>query len=355
MNWLCVIPSVRTVTLEYLEHLGDTPIVIIDDSDGNIPKTGWPSNVRVLDYADRKALLGASDDLVPRKSPSCKGVGLFLAWTEQFDGAILLDDDCDLRVTPDYLERIPVGKTVVATKGSSGEWLNTLALLSDNEFYARGFPYDLRHEPLQPLTDIEAPCDSKFNQGMWSGTPDINGIDKIRNDHVLGLSESHPVTMNRTCYDTALLRPRQFLPCSIMNVQIARELIPAFYQPPDYRLDNGWWIRRHDDVWSAMFLKMLMDVNAHAMTVGQPICWHRKAGDERREAVAEHVTNLIQPYLERVLRSAALSVADPGGYASMAVTLARSLAETTVDAPKGYRPVLQDYAARCDQWARLFL
>lgn len=354
MNWLCVIPSVRSVTLEYLEPLGDTAIAIIDDSDGNIPKTGWPSNVRVLDYADRLALLGPNDDLVPKKSPSCKGVGLFLAWKEQFDGAILLDDDCDLRVTSEYLDRIPIGKTAVATKGSNGGWLNTLALLSDNDFYARGFPYELRIEPLDPLVEIQSPCDSKFNQGMWSGTPDINGIDKIRNDHVLGLAESHPVTMERTCEDTALVRSGQFLPCSIMNVQIARELIPAFYQPPDYRLNNGWWIRRHDDVWSAMFLKILMDVNSHDMTVGQPICWHRKAGDERKESVAEHVTNLIQPYLERALRSAGRSIVEPGEYRDLAVALARHLSQSANDSPRGYQTALHDYADRCERWAQLF-
>lgn len=356
MNWLTVIPSIRTINMAYLEPLGKTDILVIDDSDGGIPKTGWPSNVKVIDYADRKKIMNGADWIVPKKNPSCKGVGLYYCHQEGYDGAILLDDDCDLSVTPRYLDLIPVGRPQRERVTADGSWFNTLSLISPS-FYSRGYPYELREEPFTPIefhSQAGEFASPKFNQGMWSGTPDINGIDKIRNDHVL--KSEIPVTcFGRTCDRTVTMRPGQLLPCSIMNVQIHRDLIPAFYQPPDYQLSNGWWIRRHDDVWSAMFLKFIMDEMKETMTVGKPIIAHRKAGDERKEAVAEHCTNLLQPYLERAMRSASRSLYNYGNSAEMAVRFAEKLMLESQVAPPIYRRTIDDYASRAVQWAKLFL
>lgn len=353
MNWLCVIPSIRDINMGYLEPLGSTDICVIDDSNGGINKHVGPKNIKVLDYADRKKLLGANDELVPRKSPSCKGVGLYKAWVDGYDGVILLDDDVDLRVSPDYLERIPVGKEVTAIT-NNGPWLNTMQLLGEPDLWARGFPYGWRgHTNIQ--TDPRINVTSSFNAGLWCGTPDINGADKMLLHDKYGKDLADKMVTNpaRLCYVSCVLQPQQWLPLSIMNVQLRRELIPAFYQPPDYPTNSGFTVRRHDDVWSCLLLKSLMDIRGDVMTAGAPIGWHRKAGDMVKECLAEHVSNLAQMWVHMAIMGAAAAVS--GSYADMAIDVGRYMHAHALDnCPPAFAGIIADYGRRTAQWASMF-
>jgi hypothetical protein len=346
MNPIVIMPSIRQPNLDYLEPLGDTPVLVIDDSDGNIPKDLAP-HITVIDYAGRKAYMGKDEWLVPKKNPSCKNLGLFYAWKEGYDYAILLDDDCDLRVTPDYLDRIPIGKPDYhqITEDDSF-WFNPMELLGEPTLWSRGFPYEHRAQSMPNFVRSQTERISLFNEGLWSGTPDINGLDKFVTDL--------EVTAERQCSQTVALRPGQMLPLSIMNVQIHRDLIPAFYQPPDYDLPDGYRIRRHDDVWSMMFLKTLMDLKRDTATVGQPIIWHRKEGDPLKEAISEHVTNLIQPHLYDVIKKASKYTSVSASYAYDAMLLGQYM-QMRNHAPGIFRSIISDYAARIQAWSKLFM
>jgi len=176
MNTCIVMPSIRQPNLDYLEPLGDTPVCVIDDSNGNISKK-LASHITVLDYNDRDKMLGRKAWLIPEKNPSCKNLGLYWAWKEGFDTIILLDDDCDCRVSPNYLDEIPVNKPSTKFKvNTPNSWVNTMQCLGEDVMWARGFPYEYRHEP--NTYDKEQTVVSKFNEGLWTGTPDINGMDK---------------------------------------------------------------------------------------------------------------------------------------------------------------------------------
>jgi hypothetical protein len=138
-----------------------------------------------------------------------------------------------------------------------------------------------------------------------------------------------------------------------MNVQLSAELIPAFYQPPDYTLPGGHIIRRHDDVWSFMVLKTLMDIKGDIATVGEPIIWHRKEGDRLKEALAEHGSNLIQAYLYQTIREAAANI-KPDTYANMAHAMGTGMIRAN-RAPGYFAGVIDDYAIRIRRWAALFI
>lgn len=345
MDYIVVMPSIRELPLEYLEPLGDTPVVVVDDSDGVAPRHDR-RNITYVDYAFQDKYLPGAAEIIPRHNPSCKDFGLYYAYREGFDVAILLDDDCDTRVTPDFLYQVPVGKTVVASPFMSPSgWFNTMLLLGETELWARGYPYEHRAEACTILHQHPQLVEPKFNEGLWTGTPDINGIDKIR----IG---NEGVTAKREICGRAVLREGQHLPLSIMNVQLATELIPAFYQPPDYPVGGGFRIRRHDDVWSMYVLKALMDIKGDMATVGGPLIWHRKEGDMIKEALSEHCTNLIQPHLTAIVDKAAQSV-ESDTYGEMALQLGQYMGFLSYSLQGAFRTVVADYAQRICRWAEV--
>jgi hypothetical protein len=348
-NPCVVIPSIRNVDPTYLEPLRDTPVAVVDDTGGAL-KAQRPWHTILTDDFRRELPRDVRVDLVPTRSPSCKGLGLWWAWREGFDPVILLDDDCDARISPRFLEEIPVGR-VVPTLGfrSPSGWLNTLRLLGETRFWPRGFPYEWRHEEPQ-LDEAPEPRLVAFNEGLWAGTPDINGMDKLAlpdapaTDPRRRLALPHPVRLTRG----------QHLPLSIMNVQLARDLLPAFYQPPDYDLQGGFRIRRHDDVWSCYALTALMHRRGDVATAGGPLVHHRKEGDALKEALSEHCTNLIQPYVCQAIDVAAERLV-PGTYAEMAIALGGALAQDATNfVPGQWARVVGDYGLRLARWARLF-
>lgn len=344
MNYVVVMPSIRQPNLDYLEPLGDTPVFIIDDSDGGISKR-QPKHVQVFDYGDRERIMGEHVWLIPQKNPSCKNLGLYLAWKEGFDVVVLLDDDCDTRIEPDFLGKVPVGKDVEAQRAESRSgWINTLSLLKEPSMWARGFPYEHRDDA--PRFSGTYRVSPHFNEGLWSGTPDINGMDKFVTE---GVTKERALLVERV-----FLLPGQKLPLSIMNVQIHRDLIPAFYQPPDYSMPGGFKIRRHDDVWAMYVLKKLMDLKGHVATVGAPLVYHAKEGDPLKEAISEHVTNLLQPYLTGIVDAAAELLPGGGTYAECARSLGRNIQDLAGRAPGRFRVVVEDYGKRVAAWASLF-
>jgi hypothetical protein len=332
-----------------LESLGTTQIVVVDDTDGVAPRHDQ-ANILYVDDAFQADYLPGYERIIPRRNPSCKDFGLYYAYKEGFDVVILLDDDCDTRITPDFLDRVPVNRIISAHQfDSRSGWFNPMSLMNRQAvpLYSRGYPYEHRGEEMV-ISEPQFQLVPSFNEGLWAGTPDINGIDKISLDDE-GITDDK----RRVVRGPVALREGQHLPLSIMNVQLSARLIPAFYQPPDYGVAPGWRIRRHDDVWSMYFLKTLMDKRRDWATVGEPVILHTKHGDMLREAVSENCTNLLQWHLTTAINRAAEHVKEDD-YAAMARRLAFSVNEHARHAPGVFRTIIQSYAESAYDWATLF-
>jgi hypothetical protein len=339
-------PSIRELPLAYLEPLGDTPVIVVDDSDGKAPRHER-KHITYVDYAFQDRYLPNASKIIPRHNPSCKDFGLLFAYREGYDVVILLDDDCDLRVTPDFLDQVPIHKQVMALPfHSSSGWLNTMLLLTHSDgMWARGYPYEHRHEACTISGGAQSVM-PRFNEGLWCGTPDINGIDKLN-----GL-EGVTNPDRRLAHGRVYLGRDQKLPLSIMNVQLDAKLIPAFYQPSDYHMPAGFRVRRHDDVWSMYVLKALMDIRGDVATAGAPMCWHRKEGDMVKEVLSEHYTNLIQPHLTTLIDMVKPYIS-PGSYGDMAWQLGSLMRDWARYVPGQFQDVLVDYGAKIQAWAEI--
>ena len=380
-DYLVVVPSIRPVNLKYLESLREFDIFIADDSHGEVDR-GDIAREEYKDQGFSKIVLGSDSfkqayvpgrylHLFPNGCPSVKALGLYYAYKEGYKAVILVDDDVDTSISkPEDFMTIDRDTWAEQFQNVSG-WFNTLMLLKDNkDIYARGYPYEYRGETTEIVSTNRADLEHVlpyFNEGLWVGTPDINGIDKMQMDRDYvrrslagGLDDGGSpwyIPLNTELSSRVHIGPGQFLPLSIMNCQIHTSLIPAFYQPPDYQLYGGWRIRRHDDIWSMFFLKLIMDQLELACTVGAPLVWHRKAGDPVTEAISEHNTNLIQRQLCELLVESADETAFYNR-SNSAIWLAKTIAEVArrkLEMSSRFSVVLDDYFLRCVLWARMFM
>lgn len=374
---LVVIPSIRPVNSEYLEALKGFDIFIADDSDGKIDRTYITRKDYIRD-GFKKIILGDREffeeyvpkkywRLFPRHCPSIKNIGLYYAWKEGYKQVILIDDDVDTRGTrPEEFDTIckPLSARELTVPYN---WFNTLWLLtSDREIYARGYPYEYRTTYLREFEEIEVQVCPRFNEGLWMGTPDINGIDKMMLDRSYvhryldgnTSDEDTPWHISATVYDGPVVIPKGCnLPLSIMNCQIDVSLIPAFYQPPDYPIYGDFIIRRHDDIWSMYFLKKIMDGMGADVTVGGPILHHRKSGDAIRETINEHYTNMIQRIFTDVVDdSVRVSPGIDGNVIREAMILASQCICNASDLHNSlWRKILIDHFTKVEDWAKMFM
>jgi len=375
-QYLVIVPSIRPVNLEYLSTLRDLDIFIADDSDGKVDRSDI-LNHRYKRDGFKNIVLGSRSfgykyipsncrDLFAKYCPSIKSLGLYYAWEEGYKAIILIDDDVDTRATglDGFLRIGKLEKKIDGFYSPSG-WFNTLSLINNsNAIYARGYPYEYRGESHRIVKNT-ADAVPAFNQGLWMGTPDINGIDKINMDReYLKRAISGELDDGETPWHIDITEVKnqikigvgQRLPLSIMNVQMAVSLIPAFYQPSDYIVDR-FKIRRHDDIWSMYFLKKIMDMNNLDTTVGEPLLWHRKAGDPIGETLSEHCTNIIQGIFTDIVDMAAGDVYLTGNMdiCTQSIVLANKCWQLTSRMAKGlWKTVLEDYFTKCSRWARMF-
>jgi hypothetical protein len=374
-KYLVVTPSVRDFPYKYFEPLQEkVDHIIIDDSRGKVDRSAYADRTIIATDEFIKEYLGVKrrPTLIPSGNPSCKNFGLLYAWRQRYDVVILLDDDVDLRVhNQDFAKHVTIGEKVRAKSFTSESgWYNPMVQLMGKEtnLFSRGYPYEFRQEKIKFLsTDMEV--EPALNAGLWYRVPDINGVDKMHMapDYIGSITSKGLDDFGKPWFvpeikqcspSSVIVRDGQYLPLSIMNVQLDRKLIPAFWQPPDYTLAWNFKIRRHDDIWSMSFLKKAMEHFRDVVTVGLPMVSHMKFGNPINEVVNEHCSNLIQPWVVATIRAAANSMrGNYGSYAEYAIDLADRMQHSVfmVGTPGVWREIIQDYARNAGEWARLFL
>jgi hypothetical protein len=289
---IVVVPSTRTVSLEYLKPLIDSGarFIVVDDSEGSI-KLEHPQ-FAVYTWKDQDRLLGDHVRAIPRRNGACRDFGFYIAWKESdaHEAIIALDDDCQLEYD-DFAQQVeeilspsprPVGTGV-------GRHFNVLDCYCNatKNIYPRGFPYSARAEYTPWRFDGQSRGEVTFNLGLWQEIFDVNAIDKLR-----GPQYNYP--------DAKLTVPSVVVPdgalisaCS-MNMHFRREVIPAVYQLLMHvEVMPGWVIDRYGDIWGGFILKTLMDIKGEKMAVGAPTIRHLKEGSYERNIWQEHICHLV--------------------------------------------------------------
>ncbi len=354
-EWLIVIPSIRTIQPDYLAAIPpEIALVIVDDSDGAVSCDRAGS--RILRYADRRALLGSDEDLIPQKSDTCRSLGFWLGWKEGYRYVITLDDDCATHAGfVDHHSIVGSQQQLKTVSGPDRQGerpsYNTLDNLvfdgkeAASRWYARGYPYDNRPgDIITPLAGGD-PRRVVCNMGLWLNVPDVNGVDKLEREL--------PTSVAAKEARLAIASGTNFSLC-IMNVCFLGELAPAFYQLPMNVVVGDGKLDRFGDIWAGYILKKLVDVAGDAITIGEPLVTHTKAGNTQRETRVEHYGHLLADTFYRLVDEATSRVS-PDGYSQMYAQFAeqftRQLEATPL--PAGYRRVFDNMASKMRRWAAL--
>lgn len=318
----------------------DIPIIVVDDSDGNLAPAPR-GNVRYFDYKAQKEVMGASWDAIPHRSAATRNFGHYLAYAEGFDVIVALDYDC--RTRTDWLAgHLGALGPVDGAVALRAPWINTVTC---EGFYARGFPYEFRDSELTAPERSTASGIVKMNMGVWDNILDLNGIDKLHRKPPPdpGLHADGPVVALGN------------VPVCGMNTAFARELTPAYFFLPDLWVNGSWQLSRHDDIWGGYIVKRLMDLRGDLFAFGPPIVEHTRQTPLERVVVMEHWMHLMSvPFYELVDAAVGRVAADDYRemFGAFVEAYLGEVARSSV--PRHYREIFEQLGDWMSRWVRAF-
>lgn len=213
-----------------------------------------------------------------------RNFGFAYAYNQNYDMIINLDDDC-----------FPTSKTFFdehmhKLQSTSSDFFNILNLFSDMpknvlEHGTRGYP-----------TKIQKKFPIVINQGLWNGDLDLPALT-IAN--ILNSKNGKiPLPISKQCHvanDFTIPKDQLVTLCG-MNISFLKEVVPAF--PYAYQDADGFRLARYDDIWSGIFVKIILDKLGKRMSVGFPIIRHEKGernvnNDIELEKKGESMNNFL--------------------------------------------------------------
>lgn len=317
----------------------DVPIVVVDDSDGQLSPAPR-DNVRFFDYSAQRDYMGSNYPAIPHKSAATRNFGHVVAYREGFDVIVALDYDC--RTKAGWLEQhLAALGPVVDAPALRGEWINTIEAPG---FYARGFPYEYRNPGLT-VTETTVSGEVKVNMGVWDNVLDLNGIDKLQSEppYDPGLrGDQNQVALGN-------------VPVCGMNTSFSADLTPAYFFLPDLWVNGTWQLSRHDDIWGGYILKKLLDVRGDLFRFGRPVVEHTRQSRLERVVMLEHWMHLMSCRFYDVVDEAVGRVRS-GSYQEMFASFTdeyRTAASRSA-VPTHYRAVFEDLGEWMARWVDCF-
>jgi len=349
---IVVIPSSRHIELSHLAPLIDEGVrfVVVDDSEGTI--TLDHPQFTVLNWADRRRILGDLDHAIPRRNGASRSLGFLIAWREsEADELIVaLDDDCVVELF-DFAPRVEklFDGGVSHAAAQSGAFLNILDLyteLDGTRVFPRGFPYSERLDYRVCTFTEQAPRQVVFNLGLWSGILDVNAVDKIR-------LPAWNVEQPEFRVPNAIV-PSGSLACLCsMNMQFRRSAIPAIYQLPMHvEVMHDLVIDRYGDIWGGFILQLLAARRGELVSFGGPVIRHLKEGGFERNLWQEHAAHLVNDEFVLLLRSLTVEIS-ASSYLDMMNELNEALVERTPRCSPILRAYLRHLTHALSGWVKL--
>ena len=211
--------------------------------------------------------------VIPERCHAETSFGLLVAWEEEADVIIELDDDVKSIDRERLVERHirNLFNNTGMTLHSKSKWYNTIDALqidTKNKFFPRGHPYSSVTRSREYTWKRESsPC--VLNMGLWSGCPDFDALTIFE----MGCFDGRPRIRSQGTRATKLIPGSgTYFAVSSMNTAFRREVVPGYYQL--YMKYLG--VDRFDDIWSGLFLKKIADHLGDAFSLGKPVVFHNK-------------------------------------------------------------------------------
>ena len=294
MKIYVVVPSINVLSnlygfkREFIKLKDDVKVIVIDEGDETIREKNKEilKNLSYEFYGPKeraqwfkKHFMSGYEkysSIIPEKCHAETSFGFLVAWEEEADIIIELDDDCFPVSGHDlirgHLENLFNDKGFIVY--SDSKWYNTLEnLILNNKF---NFPMFPRGHPYASETRIESyswrELENKkcvLNMGLWLGHPDLDALTILYNGGLDGKCGIKSVGLKR---DKIIISKGTYFAICSMNTSFQRNITPAFYQL--YMKIGG--IDRFDDIWSGLFIKKIADHLGDSICLGKPLVYHDK-------------------------------------------------------------------------------
>ncbi len=293
------------------------------------------------------------EQLIPLRAHSETSFGLILAYEEEPNLVIMIDDDTYPSMDYDYLgiheqvieNSISIDKVI----GTKNKWYNVLTNLEleMDGLFPRGYPYG--QDTRENFSYYTESIDGKIvlNQGLWINDPDLDAVTILVQGGLNGKPRSKSLRLKDQ--NTVIARNTYLTVCT-MNLAFSPEVIPAFYQLP---MGPEEKIDRFDDIWSGLFLKKVCDHMGKNLAHGAPICFHEKTPrsvfkDIRAELPGIELNEILWKLVDSI------NFIDTTDYCSAYQSLIEGL-NGKLNLVKGsQKDYLQYMLTRMELWTKLF-
>lgn len=208
--------------------------------------------------------------LILKNSDHRRNLGYLLAWFDEVDFVISMDDD-NFPMTSNFINehRIRLGKSkkVDVISSNLGLYNNCELLKNGTHIHPRGYPFSKK-------TNNEYSFQSKenvnigVNAGMWTISPDVDAMSWL-----ISPQKFENIDFVR---DLALAE-NTFCPVNSQNTALLREYIPAYYfVRMGYDIGGGLNFDRLGDIYSGYFLQKVCKTLGDSVSFGMPLVTHER-------------------------------------------------------------------------------
>lgn len=283
-------------------------------------------------------------NIVPYNSPDRKILGILIAYLENYDNIITIDDD-NLATAHDFFGYHSIAGTeaeLPLVESPSG-WFNTCEYLieeSNMPIYHRGFPWSQRKSKKEAVTWHRAKVKVVVNAGFWLDDPDIDATSRLFWP-IRATGMSQEVAPNFGLY------PGTWCPFDNQNTAMTREIIPAYFTPNV--------AMRFSDVWPACIVTRIAQHLNHVVSYGFPLVHqirnpHNYWQDIDDEKIGAQAT---EPLIE-LLRSAKLTKNNYHDCLGELIVHLKNQGAVIEKCPSDQRKMLTGFIGNLEVWHEVF-
>lgn len=283
-------------------------------------------------------------EVVPYNSACRKLLGMLIAYLEDYENLITVDDDNFVTDHDFFSYHNIVGQEVdLPLVESPSGWFNACEyLIEENNipFYYRGIPWSQRKAEKNPVTWHKAKLKVVANSGLWLDDPDVDAISRL-------FWPIRTIGMRSEVEPNFGLYPGTWCPFNNQNTAMAREILPAYFTPHN--------ALRYSDIWPAFVVCRIAGHLNHVISYGFPLVSQvRNPHNYWQDIDDEKIGAQASEPLVELLRSAELTGKNYHDCLGELIEYLNSRKAVIKKCPSDQRDMLLDFIKTLEVWHEVF-
>ena len=208
--------------------------------------------------------------LILKNSDHRRNLGYLLAWLDEVDFVISMDDD-NFPQSTNFIQghraRLKIREKANVVYSEMSLYNNCELLKPGTHIHPRGYPFSKKTNN-KYSTSLESNINIGVNAGMWTISPDVDAISWLVSPEVFD---------NISSVSDIVLAKNTYCPVNSQNTAVLRQYIPAYYfVRMGYDIGGGLNFDRLGDIYSGYFLQKVCKTLGDAVSFGMPLVTHER-------------------------------------------------------------------------------